>query len=72
MEYVLAMTFITENGLKSNFSISGVKPTLTSAEVNSLMDTIIQKNVFFTSSGALVKKSGANLTEKNVTKLDVA
>ena len=72
MEYVLAMTFITETGLKSNFSISGVKPTLTSAEVISLMDTIIQKNVFFTSSGALVKKSGAQLTEKNVTKIDVA
>lgn len=72
MEYVLAMTFITENGLKSNFSISGVKPTLTPTEVNSLMDTIIEKNVFFTSSGALVKKSGAQLTEKNVTKIDVA
>ena len=72
MEYILAMTFITENGLKSNFSISGVKPTLTPAEVNTLMDTIISKNVFFTASGALVKKSGASLTAKNVTKIDVA
>ncbi|WP_297424677.1 DUF2922 domain-containing protein [Clostridium sp.] len=72
MEYILAMTFITENGLKSNFSISGVNPTLTSAEVNSLIDTIIQTNVFFTSSGALVKKSGAQLTEKSVTKIDIA
>jgi hypothetical protein len=36
------------------------------------MDIIIEKNIFFTSSGALVKKSGAQLTEKNVTKIDVA
>ena len=72
MEYVLAMTFITETGMKSNFSISGVKPDITPTQVNALMDTIIQKNVFFTSSGALVKKSGASLTEKNVTKIDVA
>jgi hypothetical protein len=72
MEYILAMTFITENGLKSNFSISGVKPTLTPTEVNSLMDKIIEKNIFFSPSGALVKKSGAQLTEKNVTKIDVA
>lgn len=72
MEYVLAMTFITENGLKSNFSLNGVKPDLTAAQINSLMDTIIQKNVFFAASGALVKKAGASLTEKSVKKFDVA
>lgn len=44
----------------------------TSAQINSLMDTIIAKNVFFTTSGALVKKSGANFTQKTVTKIDVA
>lgn len=71
MEYVLAMTFLTELGIKSNFSISGVKHDLTSAQVNALMDTIISKNIFFTTTGALVKKSGANFTEKSVTKIDI-
>lgn len=71
MEYVLAMTFLTENGLKSNFSVSGIKPDLTSAQVNSLMDTIIQNNVFTTNSGALIKKSGASISEKNVKKIDI-
>lgn len=71
MEYVLAMTFLTEKGLKSNFSISGIKPDLTSAQVNSLMDTIIQNNVFITNSGALIKKSGASISEKNVKKIDI-
>lgn len=71
MEHVLTMTFLTENGEKSNFSISGVKPTLTGGEINSLMDTIIAKNVFITKSGALTKKSGANMTQKSVTKFDI-
>jgi len=53
-------------------SIIGVKPNLTPVQVNTLMDTIIEKNVFFTASRALVKKSGASLTEKNITKIDVA
>lgn len=72
MEYILAMTFLTEGGLKSNFSINGVKPGVTAAEVNSLMDLIIAKNVFFASSGALVKKAGAQLTQRSVTKYDLA
>lgn len=72
MEYILAMTFLTENGLKSAFSITGVRADITGTEVNSLMDLIIQKNVFFASSGALVKKAGAQLTERSVTKYDLA
>jgi len=72
MEYILAMTFLTENGLKSAFSIAGVRADITAMEVNSLMDLIIQKNVFFASSGALVKKAGAQLTERSVTKYDLA
>ena len=72
MEYVLSMTFLTELGIKSNFSISGVKPELTNVQINTLMDTIIAKNIFLTTTGALVKKSGANFTQKLVTKIDVA
>lgn len=71
MEYVLSMVFLTELGIKSNFSISGVKPDLTQAQVNALMDTIISKNIFFTTTGALVKKSGANFTQKTVTKIEI-
>ena len=71
MEYVLSMTFLTELGIKSNFSISGIKPDLTSAQVNTLMDTIIAKDIFASVSGALVKKSGANFTQKAVTKITI-
>jgi hypothetical protein len=72
MEYSLAMTFLTETGEKSTLSVSGVKSTLTKGEVNALMDTVIAKNVFKTNSGDLVKKSGAQLTQRQVTKYEVA
>lgn len=72
MEYTLSMIFLTDAGEKSTLSVSGVKPALTKAEVNTLMDTIITKNIFMTNSGALVKKSGAQLTQRQVTKYEVA
>jgi len=72
MEYTLSMTFLTALGVKSTLSISGVKSTITSAESNALMDTIIAKDIFLTTTGALAKKEGAQLTERKVTKYDVA
>ena len=72
MEYSLSMTFLTAAGLKSTLSVSGVKPTITEAETNTLMETIIAKNIFKTDSGDLVSKSSAQLTQKQVIKYEVA
>ncbi|ABR35795.1 DUF2922 domain-containing protein [Clostridium beijerinckii] len=72
MEYSLSMTFLTAAGEKSILSVSGAKPSLTKDEINALMDTVIAKNVFKTNSGDLVKKSGAQVTQRQVTKFDVA
>ena len=72
MEYTLSMVFLTELGLKSTLSISGVKATITQAQANALMDTIITKNIFLPIAGALVKKESAQLNERKVTKYDVA
>lgn len=72
MEYILSLTFLTENGTKSTFTINGVKSNLTKIEVSSLMDTIIAKDVFLTSAGALVSKSSAQLTQRQITKFEVA
>jgi len=72
MEYSLSMTFLTAAGTKSALSINGVKATITEAEVNSLMDTIILKDIFETNAGAFVKKADAKLTAKNVKDYTVA
>lgn len=72
MEYTLSMVFKTASGLNTTLSINGVKPTITQAEVDTLMDTIIAKDVFVTGSGGLVSKGSAQLVAKSVTKYDVA
>lgn len=72
MEYVLSMVFLTEKGLKSTISISGVKSSITQTQANSLMDLIIAKNIFLPDAGALSKKDSAQLTERKITKFKVA
>lgn len=72
MEYILAMTFLTSGGLKSTLSINGVKPAITQDMINSLMDTIISKNIFIASSSTLVKKESAQVTERKITKFELA
>ena len=72
MEYTLSMVFVTALGLKSTLGISGVKSTITQAQANTLMDTIIAKNIFLPVTGTLVKKESAQLNERKVTKYDVA
>ncbi|MCE5222029.1 MAG: DUF2922 domain-containing protein [Clostridium sp.] len=72
MEYTLSMVFKTEYGLTSTLSISGVKSTITQADVDTLMDIIIAKNIFLSNSGALVSKDSAQVVAKTITKYDVA
>ena len=72
MEYILSLIFVTEQGSKLTLSINGVKSTITQAQVNSLMDLIIAKNIFLPASGGLVSKGDAKLTERKITKYEVA
>ena len=72
MEYILSMAFLTSTGAKSTMTVSGVKSTITKEEISALMDTIIEKNIFQTKSGTLASKSGANVTERKITKYELA
>ena len=72
MEYILTMTFITSTNAKSSMTVSGVKSDITKEQISALMDTIIEKNIFQTKSGTLAGKSGANVTERKVTKYELA
>jgi len=72
MEYILTMIFTTEGGKTSTFSINGVKQTLDKDQILALMDLIIEKDIFLMDSGALVGRSTAKITERKVTKFDVA
>ncbi|MGL4730930.1 MAG: DUF2922 domain-containing protein [Clostridium sp.] len=67
MEKDLVMTFITEEGSKSNVTLKNVKDGVTSEEVSALMDSIIGKNILISSKGDLIKKSSAKLVETTKT-----
>ena len=71
MEYTLTMTFLTKTGEKSNISISDVKDGITNEEVQALMDSLIENNIFQNKKGALVSKHSAQVTERSVTKFTV-
>jgi hypothetical protein len=72
MEYTLSMVFNTEYDQKITFSITKVKPDITEAEANALMDTIVTNDVFLLNSGGIKSKVSSQLVAKNVTKFEVA
>ena len=67
MEYSLALTFKTSQGAKVTLTIDNAKNDLTDEQVASIMDTIIEQNVFLTSKGNFVEKVSAVLTERKNT-----
>ena len=71
MEYTLTMTFLTETGEKANISISDVKDGITNDEVKTLMDSLIENNIFENSKGRLVSKYSSKVTERQVTKFTI-
>lgn len=71
MEYTLNMVFATSGGKNVTFSISGVKGNLNQTQTIALMDNMIAKNIFTTSSGDLISKVSAALVEKKVTEFEV-
>lgn len=71
MDYSLSLTFVNASGDKISLAISGVKDNLSKAEVTALMDNIIANNIFLSKGGALVSKYGAQITQRQTTKIDV-
>jgi len=67
----LVMTFINQEGTRANITLPGVKDNITQQEVSVVMDTIIAGNVFTSSGGDLLSKHSAQVTERNVTELNV-
>ena len=67
MEYSLALTFKTSQGAKVTLNIDTAKNDLTDEQVGSIMDTIIEQNVFMTSKGNFVEKVSAVLSERKDT-----
>ena len=71
MEYILTLTFVTENATKSSLTITDVKSSVTSEQANELMDVILHNDIFETKHGAFISKAEAKLTERKITEFSV-
>ena len=68
---VLHMTFATVEGGTFKISLSNTRDDLTSAEVKTAMNNIVDSNVFETSKGVVVEKVRAYLVTQESEELDV-
>ena len=71
MSKSLVMSFMNEEGKKSSISVNTVKEDVTETEVASVMDLIIEKNLFQSSGGDFKLKDSAQIVEKSTEKLNV-
>lgn len=71
MGKTLVMNFLTAGGKKTSISFKNVKDDLNPVDVSSAMDTVIEKNIFMTSSGEIKFKDSAHLEDKVIQELSI-
>jgi hypothetical protein len=65
------MKLENEEGSRASITLPAVRDNITELEVSAVMDSILARNIFVSSGGDLVSKHSAQITEKNVTALEV-
>ncbi|GAQ24584.1 MULTISPECIES: DUF2922 domain-containing protein [Tepidanaerobacter] len=66
MDKSLELIFKNQAGKNARMSMQDPKDDLTADQVQSLMDSILEKNIFETTGGDLVEAVGARLIQKEV------
>jgi uncharacterized protein YggL (DUF469 family) len=72
MDKSLELVFKNQAGKNTRISVKDPKEDLTTQEVEALMNSIIEKNVFETTGGDLVEIVGARLIQKEVVDLIIS
>lgn len=67
----LVMVFLNELGARVSVTLPSVKDGITAQEVSDAMDVIIEKNIFKSTGGDFKVKHSAQITERNVTALEI-
>ena len=66
MSATLQMIFSNTEGRNSTISVADPDPEITSGEVETVMDSILTKNVFETTGGDLIEKVRAQIVTRTV------
>jgi hypothetical protein len=67
----LVMTFINQLGSRATVTLPSVRDDLNELEVSAAMDSIVSSNIFESAGGDLIAKHSAQITERNITELEV-
>lgn len=65
------LLFENEEGRTVTYSLNEPIEPADPVAVNEAMDTIIAENIFETSGGAIVKKKGARIVDRQVEEIDI-
>ena len=65
------MVFLNNLGKNVSMNISGVSGEVTAAEIKTVMETIITKNIFTSTGGDLLSIMSASLVSKDTEQLSV-
>ncbi|PHJ38125.1 hypothetical protein P378_11540 [Desulforamulus profundi] len=71
MSKTLEMIFVNVAGDKVTLRVTDPRDDITEAEVRTVMDTIVAKDIFTSSGGALTGVSGARIVSREVTEMDI-
>lgn len=71
IEKSLVMSFANELDKKFTVIVKDIKENVEESTINSIMEYIIENDVFMTSGGSLVSKVSANIISKEVTNFEV-
>ncbi|MGG7325754.1 DUF2922 domain-containing protein [Clostridium baratii] len=71
IEKSLVMSFANELDKKFTVTVKDIKENVEESTINSIMEYIIENDVFMTSGGSLVSKISANIISKEVTNFEV-
>lgn len=67
----LALIFMTSGGKKATLTVRNIRDNITANEIKAVMDLIIEKDLFFSSTGALISKDSAQIIDKSVVEFDL-
>jgi hypothetical protein len=70
-DITLVMTFINQLGSRATVTLPSVRADLTELEVSAAMDSIVSSNIFESAGGDLIAKHSAQITERQITALEV-
>ena len=71
MSKTLEMIFTNAAGGKITLRVANPRTDLQEAEVRSVMDQVVAKDIFTSSGGSLVNVAGARIVNRDVTEMDV-